>query len=116
MLLTQSTFQLSLYLLMNWRLTCCNSDGEIVKHVQASEATGKVAPVDSFRSMTFSKDGSLLATTGDDKELKVWDTEAWTENSTRPVLKRINALHFTNDGTQVVEADKFGDVYSYVSI
>ncbi|GAB5587702.1 hypothetical protein Unana1_02602 [Umbelopsis nana] len=89
------------------------NNGEIVKHVQASEATGKVAPVDSFRSMTFSKDGSLLATTGDDKELKVWDTEAWTENSTRPVLKRINALHFTNDGTQVVEADKFGDVYSF---
>jgi tRNA (guanine-N(7)-)-methyltransferase subunit TRM82 len=62
--------------------------------------------------MRFSQDGNLLATTGDDKELKVWDTESWSQKSARTVLKRINALQFTKDGTQIVEADKFGDVYS----
>lgn len=62
--------------------------------------------------MRFSQDGNLLATTGDDKELKVWDTESWSQKSARTVLKRINALQFTQDGTQIVEADKFGDVYS----
>ncbi|KAH8555340.1 WD40-repeat-containing domain protein [Umbelopsis sp. PMI_123] len=89
------------------------SNGEIVKQVQPSEEDNKGAALEHFRITSFSKDGNFLATTGDDKEIKIWDTKTWTQQSTRPVLKRINAMQFTNDGSQIVEADKFGDVYVF---
>ncbi|KAG2187429.1 hypothetical protein INT44_005117, partial [Umbelopsis vinacea] len=88
------------------------STGEIIKQVQPSEEN-KSSGLEHFRTTTFSKDGKYLATTGDDKEIRVWDTTNWEQQSARPVLKRINAMQFTKDGSQVVEADKFGDVYVF---
>ncbi|CAM0138871.1 hypothetical protein VKS41_006329 [Umbelopsis sp. WA50703] len=89
------------------------STGEIVKHVEPIESSNKGPSFERFRSLSYNNDGSLLATTGEDKELRIWDTESWSEISNRSVPKRVNALHFTRDGKTIVEADKFGDVYCF---
>jgi len=89
-----------------------HSTGEIIKQVQPSEENSKSSGLEHFRTTRISKDGKYLATTGDDKEIRIWDTKNWEQQSSRPVLKRINAMQFTKDGSQIVEADKFGDVYA----
>lgn len=91
----------------------------------------KVDPVtDYYRCMSFNKDGTLLATSGENKQICVWDTQDWTVKNTkyawqvekillfllirilcRPAHKRINAVQFTSDSSEIVAADKFGDVY-----
>ncbi|KAG2183167.1 hypothetical protein INT43_006162 [Umbelopsis isabellina] len=90
-----------------------SSTGEIVNHVEPIESSNKGPSFERFRSLSFNNDGSLLATTGEDKELRIWNTESWSEISKRSVPKRVNALHFTRDGKTIVEADKFGDVYCF---
>ncbi|KAI0741370.1 WD40-repeat-containing domain protein [Daedaleopsis nitida] len=55
-----------------------------------------------------------LATTGDDKKLKVWtlaDTPELT--SERELPKKPTEVAFTGDGQTIVTSDKFGDVFSY---
>jgi WD40 repeat protein len=66
---------------------------------------------ESFRNLGFSKDGDRLATSGDTKDICVYDTSNWQALSSRPAYKRVNALQFTKDALTVVAADKFGDVY-----
>jgi WD40 repeat protein len=61
--------------------------------------------------MAFNKQGSLLTTTGEDKDIRVWDTSDWSLKVTRPAHKRVNAIQFDNNSTKVLVADKFGDVY-----
>ncbi|CAG8693294.1 2796_t:CDS:2, partial [Funneliformis mosseae] len=56
---------------------------------------------------------ALLATSDENKILKVWDCDKWKLRSTRPVPKRVMAISFNKDGSQIVTADKFGDVYCY---
>lgn len=84
------------------------------------------------RDVAFSHDGSLMATTGDDKLIHVYDTSDWSLKFSRyarqkargevaseyinhwlvrPVVKRANAIQFSKNGSQIVVADKFGDVY-----
>ncbi|CAG8470000.1 15574_t:CDS:10 [Racocetra persica] len=69
----------------------------------------------SVRAITFHDkvDGSLLASSGEDKLLKVWDIKEWKLLSSRSVPKRVVSIAFNNDGSQILTADKFGDVYSY---
>ncbi|CAI2187508.1 6582_t:CDS:10 [Funneliformis geosporum] len=56
---------------------------------------------------------ALLATSDENKILKVWDCDKWILKSSRPVPKRVMAISFNKDGSQIVTADKFGDVYSH---
>ncbi|CAG8509546.1 19171_t:CDS:10 [Dentiscutata erythropus] len=71
----------------------------------------------SIRAIAFHNkvdgDGSLLASSGEDKLLKVWDIKEWRLLSSRPVPKRVVSIALSEDGSQIVTADKFGDVYSY---
>ncbi|CAG8589675.1 13414_t:CDS:2, partial [Racocetra fulgida] len=62
----------------------------------------------SIRAIAFHDkvDGSLLASSGEDKLLKVWDIKEW-----KSVPKRVVSIAFNNDGSQILTADKFGDVY-----
>ncbi|KAF9115309.1 tRNA (guanine-N(7)-)-methyltransferase non-catalytic subunit trm82 [Mortierella sp. AM989] len=64
--------------------------------------------------LAFSPDGAFLATAADDKVMKIWDTESWRCLGTRTLVRRSNALEFSNDGSHVITADKFGDVYNMV--
>lgn len=65
---------------------------------------------DRIVAAAFSRDGALLATTADDKWIRVWDTNEWTCSWRRRSGKRPTALAFTPDAAQIVIADKFGDV------
>ncbi|KAK3807814.1 MAG: WD40-repeat-containing domain protein [Benniella sp.] len=64
--------------------------------------------------LAFSPDGSFLATAADDKIMKIWDADSWKCLGTRTLVRRSNALVFSKDGSHVVTADKFGDVYNMV--
>ncbi|RIA94645.1 WD40-repeat-containing domain protein [Glomus cerebriforme] len=56
---------------------------------------------------------TLLATSDENKILKVWNCDEWRLRNTRPVSKRAMAMAFNKDGSQIIIADKFGDVYSH---
>ncbi|CAH1762077.1 8658_t:CDS:2 [Entrophospora sp. SA101] len=49
-----------------------------------------------------------MASSGEDKLLKVWSIDNW-----RPVPKRVVSIAFNSQGSQIITADKFGDVYRY---
>lgn len=69
---------------------------------------------EQHKSIGFSKDGSLMATSGDNKQINVYDTNTWDLKLSRTAVKRVNALGFDEAG-KIVVADKFGDVYWYVA-
>ncbi|KAH8928955.1 hypothetical protein BT69DRAFT_1276740 [Atractiella rhizophila] len=52
-----------------------------------------------------------LISTGDDKLLKVWELPKLKLKSSRPLLKRANAIAVTAEGENILIGDKFGDVY-----
>jgi len=54
-----------------------------------------------------------LATTSDDKAIKVWDCATWTLKAEGTAAKRVSTLTFAHTGTDLLAADKFGDVWSY---
>ncbi|OAD01116.1 hypothetical protein MUCCIDRAFT_112546 [Mucor lusitanicus CBS 277.49] len=85
------------------------STGELIKSYPQDAKIDNVS--DYYRSMQFNKDGSLLATSGENKEVCVWDTKDWSLKFSRPAYKRVNAIAFNKDSTQLLAADKFGDVY-----
>ncbi|CEP06891.1 hypothetical protein [Parasitella parasitica] len=87
------------------------SNGEIIKSYPQDAKIDNVT--DYYRSMQFNKDGSLFATSGENKELCVWDTNNWSLKFSRPAYKRVNAMAFNKDSTQLLSADKFGDVYCH---
>ncbi|GAA5801297.1 hypothetical protein HPULCUR_006743 [Helicostylum pulchrum] len=87
------------------------SNGELIKTYPQDANVNPVT--DYYRCMSFNKDGSLLATSGENKQICVWDTQDWSIKSTKPAYKRINAVQFTSDSSEIVGADKFGDVYNH---
>ncbi|THH06557.1 hypothetical protein EW146_g9578 [Bondarzewia mesenterica] len=54
-----------------------------------------------------------LATTGDDKKLKVWDIDGLKLLSERELPKKPTQVRFVNKGQTILVSDKFGDVFSY---
>lgn len=52
------------------------STGELIKSYPQDAKIDNVS--DYYRSMQFNKDGSLLATSGENKEVCVWDTKDWS--------------------------------------
>lgn len=58
------------------------STGEIVRSYP-KEADRSQKYADLHRSAAYSKDGTLLVTTGDDKQLRVYDTTTWELKYTR---------------------------------
>jgi len=51
---------------------------------------------DAIRSATFNADGSLYATVGDDKRVKLWDAKTWTCIKTMYVENLIASFLFKN--------------------
>ncbi|ORX62417.1 WD40 repeat-like protein [Hesseltinella vesiculosa] len=68
------------------------------------------------RLLAFNADGSQLVTTGENKLLQVYDTKTWDLVLTRPVNKRAIAVTFTNDGSTMIVADKFGDAFCHPNV
>ena len=53
-----------------------NSTGEVVKPINENERKQEYSEL--YRVMSFNNDGSLLAATGDDKKINVYDTSDWS--------------------------------------
>ncbi|KAL8548283.1 hypothetical protein ACS0TY_007561 [Phlomoides rotata] len=66
---------------------------------------------DSIRAIRYSKSGQLLASGGDDKLVKIWDTHSWRCIYSVASEKRVTSLAISGDEKFVSFADKFGVVY-----
>ncbi|TIA87278.1 hypothetical protein E3P81_03998 [Wallemia ichthyophaga] len=67
-----------------------------------------------IRVLLFSSDDKQLISTGDDKQLNVWNIEkdALVLKDTVLISKRANSLNLLNEDTVLV-GDKFGDIFTY---
>ncbi|KIM90548.1 hypothetical protein PILCRDRAFT_56339, partial [Piloderma croceum F 1598] len=54
-----------------------------------------------------------LATSGDDKVLKVWKIDGLELLSSRELPKKPTGIRFLHDGQTILVSDKFGDIFSY---
>ncbi|KAF3322868.1 tRNA (guanine-N(7)-)-methyltransferase non-catalytic subunit wdr4 [Carex littledalei] len=79
-----------------------------------------VSPVDdlggphhsaSIRAISFSFDGELFVSAGDDKIVKIWKTGSWNCIHTIQSEKRVSAVSISQDSGYVTFADKFGVVW-----
>ncbi|KAK4407155.1 tRNA (guanine-N(7)-)-methyltransferase non-catalytic subunit wdr4 [Sesamum angolense] len=66
---------------------------------------------DSIRAIRYSRSGQLFVSGGDDKLVKVWDTNTWRCIYSVVSEKRVTSLAISGDGMFVCFADKFGVVY-----
>ncbi|KAI8888112.1 WD40 repeat-like protein [Backusella circina FSU 941] len=87
------------------------SSGELIKSHPEQDIKKDMS--DLYRAIAFNKDGTLFTTTGEDKDIRVWETSDWSLKVSRPAHKRVNAIQFDNNSTKVLVADKFGDVYCH---
>ncbi|KAG6434957.1 hypothetical protein SASPL_106602 [Salvia splendens] len=76
---------------------------------QLSDDTG--GHKDSIRAIRYSKSGNLFVSGGDDKLVKVWDTDSWRCVYSVVSEKRVTSLAVSGDDKFVSFADKFGVVY-----
>ena len=61
-----------------------DSTGQVLKSNDASDR--KQEYTDLYRNMTFSQDGALLATSGEDKKISVYDAKDWSLQYSRYIL------------------------------
>ncbi|KAH7431465.1 hypothetical protein KP509_08G049500 [Ceratopteris richardii] len=80
--------------------------------VDSEDINSQSCHVDAIKTITFSKDGGLFASAGDDKHVKLWDTDTWRCLRTVVATKKISASSFSSDGKWLLYADKFGVVYA----
>lgn len=66
---------------------------------------------DSIRAIKYSKSGKLFVSGGDDKLVKVWDTNSWRCVYSVVSEKRVTSLAVSGDDKFVCFSDKFGVVY-----
>ncbi|GMP90966.1 hypothetical protein CsSME_00041869 [Camellia sinensis var. sinensis] len=67
---------------------------------------------DSIRAIHYgAKKGNLFVSAGDDKLVKIWNTDSWRCICTVSSEKRVSAVAISNDGLFVCFADKFGVVW-----
>ncbi|XP_009412344.2 tRNA (guanine-N(7)-)-methyltransferase non-catalytic subunit TRM82 [Musa acuminata AAA Group] len=66
---------------------------------------------DAIRSINFGASGKFLASAGDDKLVKIWETSSWHCIRTVSADKRVSAVAISHSGRYVAFADKFGVVW-----
>ncbi|XP_059660481.1 uncharacterized protein LOC132306906 [Cornus florida] len=66
---------------------------------------------DSIRAIRYGANGNLFVSCGDDKLVKIWNTDLWRCVCTVSSEKRVSAVAISNDGLFVCFADKFGVVW-----
>ncbi|KAJ7696446.1 WD40-repeat-containing domain protein [Mycena rosella] len=57
--------------------------------------------------------GTHLATSADDKQLRLWRLDGLALLNERELPKKPTGLAFTRDGQTILASDKFGDIFSY---
>ncbi|KAF8216772.1 WD40-repeat-containing domain protein [Mycena galopus ATCC 62051] len=66
-----------------------------------------------IRLAAVDKHGKHLATSGNDKLLKLWQIDGLKLLNERELPKNPTGLAFTQDGQTILSSDKFGDIFSY---
>ncbi|KAL5210144.1 hypothetical protein ABZP36_005767 [Zizania latifolia] len=79
--------------------------------VSLSDNSGGGSHSDAIRALSFSVNGVLFTSAGDDKLVKVWKTDSWCCIQTITSEKRVSAVAISNDGLYVTFADKFGVIW-----
>uniref|UniRef100_A0A453LRR5 Uncharacterized protein n=1 Tax=Aegilops tauschii subsp. strangulata TaxID=200361 RepID=A0A453LRR5_AEGTS len=79
--------------------------------VSLSDDSGGCSHSDAIRAISFSADGALFASAGDDKLVKIWKTDSWRCIQTITSEKRVSAVAISKDGLYVTFADKFGVIW-----
>ncbi|VAI36606.1 unnamed protein product [Triticum turgidum subsp. durum] len=79
--------------------------------VSLSDDSGGCSHSDAIRAISFSVDGALFASAGDDKLVKIWKTDSWRCIQTITSEKRVSAVAISKDGLYVTFADKFGVIW-----
>ncbi|KAL1743252.1 FAD dependent oxidoreductase-domain-containing protein [Schizophyllum fasciatum] len=100
--------------------------GELGPRVLRKIASGAVVASVEREDIEKSKNGPIriaaadraqkhLATSSDDKRLRVWEVETLKLLSERELPKKATDVLFTQDGQTILLSDKFGDVFACVS-
>ncbi|WWC71258.1 uncharacterized protein I206_105211 [Kwoniella pini CBS 10737] len=84
------------------------------KIINSPQVENKLQQNGFIRHLAITNDGKIVASVGDDKNLKVWDVndDELKLRSTRGLIKKASHISFANDNSIIV-SDKVGDVYSY---
>ncbi|KAI5895290.1 nucleotide-binding domain-containing protein [Schizophyllum commune H4-8] len=85
--------------------------GAVVASVEREDTEkSKNGPI---RVAAANKAQTHLATSSDDKRLRVWEVESLKLLSERELPKKATSVLFTQDGQTILVSDKFGDVFAY---
>lgn len=82
--------------------------------ISLSDDSGGPSHSDVIRAISFGANGSVFASAGDDKLVKIWRTDSWHCTKTVCAEKRVSAVAISHNGQYVVFADKFGLVWIIV--
>ncbi|KZT25266.1 WD40 repeat-like protein [Neolentinus lepideus HHB14362 ss-1] len=74
------------------------------------ESVTKSGPI---RCVSVDNEFAHIVSVGDDKKMKVWETEGLKLLSERELPKKPTDVQFTKDGQTILTSDKFGDIFSY---
>ncbi|KAI1788151.1 WD40 repeat-like protein [Ganoderma leucocontextum] len=91
-------------------------DGDLTRsttqlEVDLQESLSKSGPI---RCVAVNIPFTHVATTGDDKKLKIWKVADNLELlNERELPKKPTEVSFTRDGQTIIVSDKFGDIFSY---
>nr|XP_043621182.1 tRNA (guanine-N(7)-)-methyltransferase non-catalytic subunit wdr4 [Erigeron canadensis] len=66
---------------------------------------------ESIRAIRYGAKGKLFVSAGDDKAVKIWDTDSWRCLCTVSTEKKVSAVAISDNGQFVCYADKFGVVW-----
>ncbi|XP_019705205.1 uncharacterized protein [Elaeis guineensis] len=80
--------------------------------ISLSDDSGGPSHSESIRAIGFGANGSVFASAGDDKLVKIWMTDSWHCTKTVYAEKRVSAVAVSHNGQHVVFADKFGLVWA----
>ncbi|KAL1667097.1 FAD dependent oxidoreductase-domain-containing protein [Schizophyllum commune] len=85
--------------------------GAVVASVEREDTEkSKNGPI---RVAAANKAQTHLATSSDDKRLRVWEVDSLKLLSERELPKKATSVLFTQDGQTILVSDKFGDVFAY---
>ncbi|KAL2645446.1 hypothetical protein R1flu_013033 [Riccia fluitans] len=82
------------------------------EQVVVSDETVPARHGEAIRAISFNDKGNFFSSAGDDKLVKLWNTESWSCIKTIRLPKKVTSVAFSKDSKWVLFADKFGAVYT----
>ncbi|KAL3699281.1 hypothetical protein R1sor_017303 [Riccia sorocarpa] len=91
---------------------------DLVKNqpVVVSDETVPARHGEAIRAIAFNDKGNFFSSAGDDKLVKLWNSESWSCIKTVRIPKKVTSVTFSKDSKWVLFADKFGAVYTIPTV